>query len=153
MFASIKFKYWVPFGPLEPTVPPALNLIMKNLRQIMKLMFEKNSIENLFGLCWSTYRKVLISRLPWLVAHQRIFRLFMKGNFDAYVLWPLDKMVQNWIVDRSTARNFLVCTKGELFVQYTKLNNALPNLCHYRSKATLLDPKVTYQARNVNFHH
>ena len=32
----------------------------------------------------------------------------MKGNFDAYVLWPLDKMVQNWIVDRSTARDFTV---------------------------------------------
>ena len=31
----------------------------------------------------------------------------MKGNFDAYVLWPLDKMVQNWI-DRSTACNFTV---------------------------------------------
>ena len=32
----------------------------------------------------------------------------MKGNFDANVLWPLDKMVQNWIVDRSTARDFTV---------------------------------------------
>ena len=37
----------------------------------------------------------------------------MKGKFDAYVLWPLDKMVQNWIVVRSTARNFTVdyCVK------------------------------------------
>ena len=32
----------------------------------------------------------------------------MKGKFDAYVLWPLAKRVQNWIVDRSTARNFMV---------------------------------------------
>ena len=32
----------------------------------------------------------------------------MKGNFDVYVLWPLDKMVQNWIVDWSTARDFTV---------------------------------------------
>ena len=55
------------------------------------------------------YRKVASSRLSWLVAHPRIFRLFMKGNFDAYVLWPLDKMVQNWIVDRSTACDFTVC--------------------------------------------
>ena len=123
MFASIKFKYWVPFGPLEPTVPPALNLIMKNLRQIMKLMFEKNSIENLFGLCWSTYRKVLSSRLPWLVAHQRIFRLFMKGNFDAYVLRPLDKMVQNWIVDRSTACNFTVDSLGKITLWWHDLSN------------------------------
>ena len=35
----------------------------------------------------------------------------MKGNFDAYVLWTLDKMVQNWIVDQSTARNFTVILK------------------------------------------
>ena len=52
--------------------------------------------------------KVASSRLSWLVANPRIFRLFMKGNFDAYVLWLLDKMVQNWIVDRSTARDFTV---------------------------------------------
>ena len=43
------------------------------------------------------------SRLSRLVAHFHISRLFMKGNFDAYVLWPLDKMVQNLIVDQSTA--------------------------------------------------
>ena len=32
----------------------------------------------------------------------------MKGKFDAYVLWPLAKRVQNWIVDRSNARDFTV---------------------------------------------
>ena len=32
------------------------------------------------------YRKVASSRLPRLVAHLRIFRLLMKGKFDAYVL-------------------------------------------------------------------
>ena len=32
------------------------------------------------------YRKVASSRLSWLVANSVIFRLFMKGNFDAYVL-------------------------------------------------------------------
>ena len=35
--------------------------------------------------------------MSWLVAHQRIFRLFMKRKFVAYVLWPLDKRIQNWI--------------------------------------------------------
>ena len=50
------------------------------------------------------YRKVASSRLSW--SHLRIFRLFMKGKFDANVLWPLAKRVQNWIVNRSTARNF-----------------------------------------------
>ena len=46
--------------------------------------------------------------LSRLVAHLRIFKLFMKGKFDAYVLWPLAKWVQNWIVDLSTARDFTV---------------------------------------------
>ena len=32
----------------------------------------------------------------------------MKGKFDAYVLWPLAEKFQNWIVDRSTARDFTV---------------------------------------------
>ena len=30
----------------------------------------------------------------------------MKGKFDAYVLWPLAKKYQNWIVDRSTEMRF-----------------------------------------------
>ena len=54
------------------------------------------------------YRKVTSSRLSWLAAHSRIFKLFMTGKFDAYVLWPLAKRVQSWIVDRSTARDFTV---------------------------------------------
>ena len=32
----------------------------------------------------------------------------MKGKFDAYVLWLLAKRVQNWIVDWSNARDFMV---------------------------------------------
>ena len=32
------------------------------------------------------YRKVASSRLSQLVAHSRIFTLFLKGKFDAYVL-------------------------------------------------------------------
>ena len=32
----------------------------------------------------------------------------MKGKVDAYVLWPLTKSFQNWIVDRSTAGDFTV---------------------------------------------
>ena len=36
----------------------------------------------------------------------------MKENFDSYVLWPLDKMVQNWIVDQSTARDFMLIKNG-----------------------------------------
>ena len=48
------------------------------------------------------------STLSWLGEHSRIFRLFVKGKFDAYVLWPLAKRNQNWIVDRSTACDFTV---------------------------------------------
>ena len=49
----------------------------------------------------STYRKVANSSLSRLVAHFQIFRRFMKGKCDAYVLWPLAKKFQNWIVDWS----------------------------------------------------
>ena len=44
----------------------------------------------------------------WLVARFQIFRRLMKGKFYAYVVWPLTKNVQTWIVDRSTARDFMV---------------------------------------------
>jgi hypothetical protein len=39
------------------------------------------------------YRKVASRSMPQIIAHTRIFRLFMKGKFDAYL--PLDKRVQN----------------------------------------------------------
>ena len=42
------------------------------------------------------------------VPYFQIFRRLMKGKIDAYVLWPLAKKFQNWIVDRSTARDFTV---------------------------------------------
>ena len=45
------------------------------------------------------YRKVASSRLSQLVPHIRIIRRLMKGKFDAYVLWPLAKKFQNWIID------------------------------------------------------
>ena len=32
----------------------------------------------------------------------------MKEKVDAYVLWPLAKKFQIWIVDQSTARDFTV---------------------------------------------
>ena len=56
------------------------------------------------------YRKVASRSTSWLVARPRIFRPFMKGKFDPYVLcdlWPLT--IDLWIVDRSTARDFTVC--------------------------------------------
>ena len=38
----------------------------------------------------------------------------MKGKFDAYVLWPLDKRIQNRIVVRSTARDYLRYFRNDL---------------------------------------
>ena len=63
----------------------------------------------------SIYRdlQVASSRLSWLVAHIRIFRRFIKGKFDAYVLWPLAKKFQNWLVDQSIAREFTVCATNQ----------------------------------------
>ena len=56
----------------------------------------------------SSYRKVASSSMSWLVAHFQIFRMLMKGKLNAYVLWPLTKTHQNWIVDQSTAHDFTV---------------------------------------------
>ena len=39
----------------------------------------------------------------------------MKGKCNAYVLWPLAKIFQNWIADRSTARNFRVWDSGQKY--------------------------------------
>ena len=55
-----------------------------------------------------TVKSRAVHRLSRLVAQIRIFRSLMKGKFDAYVLWPLAKKFQNWIVNRSTARDFTV---------------------------------------------
>ena len=54
------------------------------------------------------YRKVTSSGMPKLVAHPSILRTFMKGKFDFYVLLPLAKSFQNWIIDQSTDQDFTV---------------------------------------------
>ena len=61
------------------------------------------------------YRKVASSKLSRLVAHLRIFRVFMKGKFDAYVqrvpalraFWNLQKTVLHEI-----------CVSGTVGVPY-----------------------------------
>ena len=40
----------------------------------------------------------------------------MNEKFDAYVLWYLAKKFQNWIVERSTARNFTVIDVNKMAV-------------------------------------
>ena len=49
------------------------------------------------------------------VTYPRIFRLFIKEKFVIYVLWPLAKMIQNWIVAWSTSRNFTIISKSLIF--------------------------------------
>ena len=64
----------------------------------------------------------------------------MKGKFDAYVLWPLDKRVQNWIVAQSTARNFMVVTMTFLHLYsciiIPKVNTATSLLLDIHDKPT-----------------
>ena len=73
--------------------------------------------------CDSTYRKVASTRLSWLVAHFHTIRLFMKGKFDGHVLWPFVQRVQNWIVDRSTARYFMVLETDDFFHKMKTFSN------------------------------
>ena len=55
------------------------------------------------------YCKVASRSTSQLVAYTSMFRMFMKGKFDAYLLWNLTKSFQNKIVDRSTICDFTVC--------------------------------------------
>ena len=64
--------------------------------------------ENIMIVRKIEYRKVVSSNLSCLEGHAGFFRLLMKWTFDPYVLWPLAKKFQNWTVDRSTARDFMV---------------------------------------------
>ena len=54
----------------------------------------------------------------------------MKGKFDPYVLWPLAQKFQNWIVDRSTARDFTVLMILWWFFLKCLEFNLLPFLFH-----------------------
>ena len=89
------FYVWLK-GQISKKCSPKLLFLIKK----RSALYPQNTIVSF------EFLKIPSSRLSWLVAHPRIFRLFMKGNFDAYVLWPLDKMVQNWIADQFTAHNF-----------------------------------------------
>ena len=65
------------------------------------------------------YRKVASSSLSRLVAHFWIFRLFMKGKFDAYVLVTFDQKSSK-LVSRSvfTCQGILVSSR---FQKYLKI--------------------------------
>ena len=105
-----------------------------NLFNYWKIQREVASLE--FSTYKHTYRKVASSRLSWLVAHLRLFRLFMKRKFDAYLLWPLVKWDQNWIVDWSTACYFTVGDTGAKpgYIDFMQVRS----LCY------IFSPSLTY---------
>ena len=51
------------------------------------------SLRDCYVLDPTMYRKVVTSRLSWLIAHLRIFRPFMKGKLEDILtkcIWPID---------------------------------------------------------------
>ena len=70
------------------------------------------SVKRLFGPLFTFLNlnyKVEIRSASWLIGQPRIFRLFMKGKFDAYGQWPLEKWVQSWtVVVQPTALDYRV---------------------------------------------
>jgi hypothetical protein len=52
------------------------------------------------------YHKVESSNTSHLEAHAGIYRLLMKGIFNAYVLWPIDKKLIFELVTHVNTRDF-----------------------------------------------
>jgi hypothetical protein len=73
------------FGYVRPVVQFKVYEFLTYFKTISR---GKNDVENI-------YRKVASRSTSWLVAHPRIFRLFMKEKFDAYVLQPFNERMQN----------------------------------------------------------
>ena len=89
------------------------NWNVKFWSELRKAWRGRSLAESTSRKCKIIYPKVASRSMSWLVAHPRIFRMFMKRKFDAYVLWHLAKRFQNWIVAQSTARNFTVIKVGD----------------------------------------
>ena len=109
------------------------NQLKSNENLLLSKTYAKHSFYNERNLL--AYRKVMSSSLSRLVAHPSIFRLFMTGKFDAYVLWPLAKRVQYWIVDRSTACAFMVdgysCLATDSKPQVTRYFSGRIQCCYF----------------------
>ena len=56
----------------------------------------------------SVYHKVASSRLSRLVAHPRIFRMLKVKFVPNMYCGPLAQKFQNWMINHSTARDFMV---------------------------------------------
>ena len=55
------------------------------------------------------YRIVATSNTSCFEPHPGFYRLLMKGIFDAYVLWPLEKIIFFEFVTRVNTPDFVVC--------------------------------------------
>ena len=99
--------------------------------------------KSLLQTLWSLdYRKVTSSRRSWLVANPSIFRLFIRGKFDAYVMWSLAQRVRNWIVGRSTVRDFMVFMSWAFAFSVLKINSWLHSktlVCNIFTFIALMD--------------
>ena len=89
-----------------------------NISSLVVDKLGKNNKKGNYGFNYNyikLYKVTRSSRLSWLVAHPTIFRLFMKGKFDAHVLWLLAQRICNW---RDTACDFTVLTssKDNIFI-------------------------------------
>ena len=70
------------------------------------------------------YRKVTSRSTSRLVACQRIIRLFMKGKFDAYVLWNLAKKAK---LNSSPVHRDVFCQFAFLWIYYYGSNKSTRN--------------------------
>ena len=66
------------------------------------------------------YRKVASSSLSRLVAHFQIVRRLMKEKFDAYVLWPLAKIVKGQFKRLKSPNSFFDQTSMLLYFKFPR---------------------------------
>ena len=84
------------------------NLAFVSLLLIQSLLWNVRLHLSRTHLTEIEYREVAGSRLSQLIAYIKHFRLFMKGKFDSYVLWPLAKNFTA-CVEHLTITWYLVC--------------------------------------------
>ena len=70
--------------------------------------------------------KVASSNTPCLEAHAGFFRLFMKGIFDPYVLWPFGKKLVFYLVTSIRTRDYTVVEIRSLVVFATRHKLSCP---------------------------
>ena len=119
-------------GKMNANISVQFSICVQQIRPVIEIKTD------LFIHTYYAYHKVESSRLSQLVAHPSTFRMFMKGKFDAYVLWPLTKCFYNWIVNRSTP----------LDLQYIKLKRLIIPVLLLQKSSVLLT-KMGHEKKNI----